>query len=213
MDDGISEGNIPKTGAGDARGGEGDDSDGEEKGSVEDSIPFGRYTPLYSTTHKGPVKVASFSNCGRFAATGSVEGSAKLLSVSRMNMRGEGAPLASDRERDMRDRDRDRDRDPQVRPVIRTFVEHSMAVTTVDFHPVEPVLVTVSKDKSIKFFNHGFKVSKGATRQSQSLLMRRRRRIVHGQVLRMWILGLFLLCAACLTCSYFLHFFLSSPLS
>jgi cleavage stimulation factor subunit 1 len=41
-----------------------------------------------------------------------------------------------------------------AKPVVRTFYDHASAINTLDFHPIEPFLVSGSQDCTIKFFDY-----------------------------------------------------------
>lgn len=40
------------------------------------------------------------------------------------------------------------------RPVLRTFYDHSATVSDLDFHPTKSVLVSASKDCTIRFYEY-----------------------------------------------------------
>lgn len=44
-------------------------------------------------------------------------------------------------------------RETQGHPVIRTLYDHMEEVTCLEFHPKEPILVSGSKDNTIKLFD------------------------------------------------------------
>jgi len=54
-----------------------------------------------------------------------------------------------------------------ARPVTRTFYDHTQAINDLDFHPVAPILISCSKDCSIKFYDHSQSTVKRAFRYLQ----------------------------------------------
>jgi WD40 repeat protein len=85
---------------------------------------------------------------GRFVATGSADTSIKLLDVERMKIYGQiktppaGAAPATPSE------------DGGVsHPVTRTFYDNTKPINDLDFHPTADVLVSCSRDCSIKFYD------------------------------------------------------------
>ena len=112
---------------------------------VKLDMPISKQLPPYSTRfvtqHKMTAKCAKFSQDGEYVATGSVDTAIKLLQVSKMHYYSQ---IKHDSGEDY----------TQTRPVVRTFYDHSESVTDLDFHPIEPFLVSCSKDCTIKFFDH-----------------------------------------------------------
>jgi len=85
------------------------------------------------------LQVAKFSPDGKFVATGSKDNSIKLLDVLKMKTYNETKQETTD------------DFAPS-RPVIRTFYDHAGTVSDLDFHPTAPILVSCSKDSTIRFY-------------------------------------------------------------
>jgi cleavage stimulation factor subunit 1 len=99
------------------------------------------YETAYVTSHKGNCRAGCFSSDGQLIATGSVDASIKILDVDRMLAKS--APDEMDPSRG----------EQQGHPVIRTLYDHMEEVTCLEFHPKEPVLVSGSKDNTIKMFD------------------------------------------------------------
>ena len=117
-----------------------------EKNEAQMCQPAG-YESIYYTPHKGPSRVGTFSNDGQLIATGSVDQSIKILDVERMLTR-------SNINEQNRERDFDNERgDPSSHPVIRTLYDHTDEVTALAFHPKEQLLLSGSRDKTIKLFD------------------------------------------------------------
>jgi len=98
------------------------------------------YETAYVTSHKGNCRSGAFSADGQLCATGSVDASIKILDVDRMlaksNPDGRGGM------------------DQTGHPVIRTLYDHLEEVTTLEFHPKEPILASGSNDFTIKMFDY-----------------------------------------------------------
>jgi len=99
------------------------------------------YATRFVTTHKNGVRCAAFSYDGKFVATGSSDTSIKLLDVLKMETYSQqknepGEDLNA------------------LRPVIRTFYDHNQPVNDLAFHPSGNLLISASKDNSIKFFEY-----------------------------------------------------------
>ncbi|XP_008194232.3 cleavage stimulation factor subunit 1 [Tribolium castaneum] len=99
------------------------------------------YETAYVTSHKGNCRAGCFSSDGQLIATGSVDASIKILDVDRMLAKS--APDEMDPSRG----------EQQGHPVIRTLYDHMEEVTCLEFHPKEPILVSGSKDNTIKMFD------------------------------------------------------------
>ncbi|KAI4469044.1 cleavage stimulation factor subunit 1 [Holotrichia oblita] len=99
------------------------------------------YETAYVTSHKGNCRAGCFSSDGQLIATGSVDASIKILDVDRMLAKS--APDEMDPSRG----------EQQGHPVIRTLYDHMEEVTCLEFHPKEPILVSGSKDNTVKMFD------------------------------------------------------------
>jgi cleavage stimulation factor subunit 1 len=77
-----------------------------------------------------------------YVASGSEDCSIKLLDVKKMHyfsiVKGEQS---------------DDYTQGAAKPVVRTFYDHAQAINALDFHPIEPFLVSGSQDCTIKFFD------------------------------------------------------------
>ncbi|XP_034951006.1 cleavage stimulation factor subunit 1 [Chelonus insularis] len=100
-----------------------------------------QYETAYVTSHKGNCRAGAFSPDGQLIATGSVDASIKILDVDRM--------LAKSAPDEMAPGDQ-----AGGHPVIRTLYDHLEEVTCLEFHPREPILVSGSRDFSIKLFDY-----------------------------------------------------------
>ncbi|PSN45009.1 Cleavage stimulation factor subunit 1 [Blattella germanica] len=99
------------------------------------------YETAYVTSHKGNCRAGAFSVDGQLIATGSVDASIKILDVDRMLAKSAPDGL-------------DPAGDSQGHPVIRTLYDHLEEVTCLEFHPREPILVSGSRDFTIKLFDY-----------------------------------------------------------
>jgi len=101
---------------------------------------FPMYVTKYITTHKNTVRTAKFSPDGKLIATGSSDTSIKLLDAAKMKNYNQvklehGEDYAP------------------ARPMARTFYDHTQAINDVEFHPASPILISCSKDCTIKFYD------------------------------------------------------------
>ncbi|CAB4009633.1 cleavage stimulation factor subunit 1 [Paramuricea clavata] len=103
---------------------------------------IGMYETYYVTAHKGPCRAACFTDDGKLIATGSADCSIKVLDVDRMIVK---TTTPSSKDHGMLGMEN--------HPVIRTLYDHVDEVTTMAFHPSSPVLVSGSRDFTIKFFD------------------------------------------------------------
>lgn len=93
-----------------------------------------RLTNSYTTVHRGPSLVTSYSLDGRFIASGSTDMSIKVIDVEKIKSAyGNSSDI--------------------VRPVIRTLYDHSAPINDVKFHPNGTVVASASDDGNIKIFD------------------------------------------------------------
>lgn len=97
---------------------------------------FPRHESRHISEHKSIVRCAKFSHDGLFFATGSADTSIKLFEVAKVKQMF----LPDTRE-------------GPIRPVIRTFYDNLQAINDIDFHPHGGILISGSKDNTIKFFD------------------------------------------------------------
>jgi len=102
---------------------------------------FPNFTTKFITTHKNACRVAKFSPDGKFVSTGSEDTSIKLLDVDKMRSYNQ---VKSEHGEEF----------APARPVIRTFYDHVGAINDLEFHPINPILASCSKDRTIKFYDH-----------------------------------------------------------
>jgi cleavage stimulation factor subunit 1 len=102
-----------------------------------------RFKTRYTAQHKQAVRSVAFSADGRLCASGSMDTSIKIMDTSKMRMFGIVTAAAAGGQQQM----------DELRPVIRTFYDHVGTVSTLAFHPRQPMLFTGSYDKTIKVFD------------------------------------------------------------
>ncbi|CAL8096668.1 unnamed protein product [Orchesella dallaii] len=96
------------------------------------------YETVYVTAHKAPCRSGAITPDGELVATGSVDTSIKILSVERMLAKSSDIETA----------------EPQGHPVIRTLYDHNEEVTCLQFHPKEQILISGSKDFTVRLFDY-----------------------------------------------------------
>jgi len=121
-----------------------------------------QYETCYVTSHKAPCRAAAFDKQGTVIATGSVDASIKILDIDRMlaksSIMSDGIS-ASDQA--------SQQQSAENHPVIRTLYDHADEITTLAFHPFEPILVSGSRDYTIKFFEYAKPSTKKAFKSIQ----------------------------------------------
>jgi len=100
---------------------------------------------LYTCQQKQACRAVAFSTDGRFCATGSVDGSIKILDCARM--RGCAAATEGPLGR-MRITEEE-----LSKPITRTLQDHVLGITCLAFHPINPTLFSGSVDKAVKIFD------------------------------------------------------------
>ena len=131
------------------------EENGEEGMDIADRLgavqnrPPPQFKTRYTAQHKQGVRSVAFSIDGRLCASGSTDTSIKIMDASRMRMFG----LVSGSARSLRPLGRDQPQTDELRPVIRTYYDHVGTVTSLAFHPRQPVLYSGSVDKTVKIFD------------------------------------------------------------
>jgi len=117
--------------------GSGLDLEGQPEGSILAPEPA-LYETVYVTAHKAPCRAGAISSDGQLVATGSVDTSIKVLSVERMLAKSSDVEIT----------------ELQGHPVIRTLYDHTEEVTCLEFHPKEQILVSGSRDFTVRLFDY-----------------------------------------------------------
>jgi cleavage stimulation factor subunit 1 len=157
--------------AGDVKSGAALLAAGATKGSSK-SKTFPNYSVKHTITHKNAVTCAKFSADGQFVVTGSADCSIKILEVSKMHfsaavtthkssasgpagmMAAANASAASAAAASTAALGLEKSDDPARGPLYRAYFDHAEVVNDVDFHPIEPFVVSGSMDGTIKFYDH-----------------------------------------------------------
>lgn len=92
-------------------------------------------------------------------SSGSVDASIKVLDVERMLVKSAAAPSEGQNETIQQQM--------ETHPVIRTLYDHIEEVTTLAFHPKEQVLISGSRDFTIKIFDYSKPSAKRAHKTIQ----------------------------------------------
>jgi len=145
------------------------------------STPFPKYLPFFTALHKAPLRVAAFSQCGKWASTAAADGSVKIMAVKRMKEGFEGG-IAALAAANVGNANYTRAPNPHLlagesgglggsaagsggqgtgRSPIKTYTEHRGAVVDLHFHPTEQVLMSASDDRTLRFYDH-YKFQKGS---------------------------------------------------
>ncbi|GAB6033095.1 hypothetical protein CHUAL_012708 [Chamberlinius hualienensis] len=131
----------------------------EYESEVQSSAPEpALYETCYVTSHKAPCRAGAFSQDGMLVATGSFDASIKILDVERMLAKSSQPqdPNATGESQN-----------PESHPVIRTLYDHLEEVTCLVFHPYNQLLVSGSRDYSIKIFDYSKSSTKHAFKTLQ----------------------------------------------
>uniref|UniRef100_A0A0D9VZ53 Cleavage stimulation factor 50 kDa subunit n=1 Tax=Leersia perrieri TaxID=77586 RepID=A0A0D9VZ53_9ORYZ len=96
------------------------------------------------------VRCAKFSPDGKYFASGSGDTSIKFFEVAKIKQMMLGDS-----------------KDGPVRPVIRTFYDHTQPINDLDFHPESSILISAAKDNTIRFFDFSKSVARKAFRVIQ----------------------------------------------
>ncbi|KAH3757717.1 cleavage stimulation factor subunit 1 [Pelomyxa schiedti] len=105
--------------------------------------PPSSFVTRFVTTHKNACRVAKFNPQGTLVATGSADTSLKLLDVEKMKSFTQTSKSDSSMT----------DESSPIRPVIRTFYDHTQSINELDFHPTMPILISASRDCTVKFYD------------------------------------------------------------
>ncbi|KAG9151548.1 hypothetical protein Leryth_019731 [Lithospermum erythrorhizon] len=114
------------------------------------SKSFPKHETRHVSEHKSVARCARFSLDGQFLATGSADASIKLFEISKVKQM-----MLPDT------------RDGPIRPVTWTFYDHLQPINDLDFHPHNMILISGSKDHTIKLFDFSKAVAKKALKVLQ----------------------------------------------
>ncbi|RNA37021.1 cleavage stimulation factor subunit 1 [Brachionus plicatilis] len=132
-----------------------------ESDKIPTSSDASLYETCYVTSHKAPCRAAAFDPQGTVIATGSVDASIKILDIERMLAK---SSLTHDQ---ILTSDQTGQLSAENHPVIRTLYDHADEITTLAFHPFEPILVSGSRDYTVKFFEYAKPSTKKAFKTIQ----------------------------------------------
>jgi len=135
-------------------------SNGMHRLVSERSAPFPTdYTLRFVTSHKDAVLAAAYSKDGSIVATGSRDASIKILDVTRMRthtLAQSQREMLSEAERvsgSVPSLTRRGENVPAARPLLHTFVDHTLSIADLEFHPFEPMVLSASRDGTARFFD------------------------------------------------------------
>jgi cleavage stimulation factor subunit 1 len=120
-----------------------------ESDKVPTTPSIAQYETCYVTSHKAPCRSAAFDNQGTVIATGSVDASIKILDIDRML-----AKSFNSNNQENTNEINSQQQTAENHPVIRTLYDHADEITTLAFHPFEPILASGSRDYTVKFFEY-----------------------------------------------------------
>jgi cleavage stimulation factor subunit 1 len=107
-----------------------------ESDKIPTTADASQYETCYVTSHKAPCRAAAFDRLGTVIATGSVDASIKILDIERMLAK---SSLTHDAISTIDQTSQQQS--AENHPVIRTLYDHADEITTLAFHPYEPILV------------------------------------------------------------------------
>jgi cleavage stimulation factor subunit 1 len=117
---------------------------------AESPKPKFAFVARFTAAHKSAVRTAAFSPDGALVASASDDASIKILDVDKMHQHSSARNVGANAESEA------------SKVVYRTFFDHQLPINDLAFHPTRPILVSCSKDASIKFFEH----SRSSSRRS-----------------------------------------------
>ena len=107
-------------------------------------LSFPHYDTKFVTTHKSGVTCSTFSPDGIYSATGSSDCSIKLINCDKVQQ------YSLQRDDTIHNQQAYIDHN---KPVIRSYTDHTAAITALEFHPVESLLFSGSVDCTINIFD------------------------------------------------------------